>query len=163
MIERPYTSAWNRARRIAGGRSAVTAESEADKCSKHFSYRFKGKAETKIPIPMTSVEPLAVRFNRPRSGHAPTGVYLQWFGHRDDNICSRCGVTVAQTREHLSRHCSRLNDQQKSLWNTVGQTTGWNAGRCRHVQISELFPIEECYQAVMDFLAATEVRKFQPE
>jgi hypothetical protein len=32
--------------------------------------------------------------------------------------------------------------------------------RARHVQISELFSIEECNQAVMDFLAATEVGKF---
>jgi hypothetical protein len=30
-------------------------------------------------------------------------------------------------------------------------------------QNSELFTIEECDQAVMDFLAATEVGKFPPE
>jgi hypothetical protein len=41
-----------------------------------------------------------------------------------------------------------------------GKVTGWIAGRCRHVQISELFSIEEYDQAVMDILAATEVRKF---
>jgi len=45
----------------------------------------------------------------------------------------------------------------------VGKATGWKAGRCRHVQISELFSIEECDQAVMDFLAATEVGKFPPK
>jgi len=33
-------------------------------------------------------------------------------------------------------------------------------GRCKHVQISELFSLEKCDQAVMDFLAATEVGKF---
>jgi hypothetical protein len=32
--------------------------------------------------------------------------------------------------------------------------------RCQHVQISELFSLEMCDQAVMDFLAATEVGKF---
>src|SRR5258707_1107393 len=47
VIERPYTSASNRARRISEGRSAAKAEWEADKCSKHFSYRLKGKAGTK--------------------------------------------------------------------------------------------------------------------
>ena len=36
-------------------------------------------------------------------------------------------------------------------------------GRCRDVQISELIPVEECEQAVMDFLAATEVGKFLPK
>jgi hypothetical protein len=30
-------------------------------------------------------------------------------------------------------------------------------GRCKHVQISELFSTEKCDQAVMNFLAATEV------
>jgi hypothetical protein len=45
----------------------------------------------------------------------------------------------------------------------VGKATGWKAGRCRHVQISELFSIEECDQAVMDFLAATDIGKFLPK
>jgi len=55
VIERPYSSASNRARRISEGRSAAKAEWEADKCSKHFRYRLKGKVVTKRPIPMTSV------------------------------------------------------------------------------------------------------------
>jgi ribonuclease HI len=165
VIERPYTSASNRARRISEGRSAAKAKWEADKCSKHFSYRLKGKAGTKRPIPMTSVKSLAARFYRLKSGHAPTGVYLKRFGHRDDDKCWWCGgrATQTQTREHLFRHCSRWRDQQKALWKAVGKATGWNAGRCRHVQVSELFSIEECDQAVMDFLAATEVGKFPPK
>jgi len=40
---------------------------------------------------------------------------------------------------------------------------GWKAGRCQHVQVSDLFSRDECDQAVMDFLAATEVRKFPPK
>ena len=74
MIERPYTSASNRARRISEGRLAAKAEWDADKCSKHLSYRLKGKAGTKRPIPMTSVKPLAARFYRLKSRHVPTGV-----------------------------------------------------------------------------------------
>ena len=65
---------------------------------------------------------------------------------------------MSQTREHLFRHCSRWNDQQNTLWKTVGQATGWNAGRCQHMQISELFTIEECDPAVTDILVACEVR-----
>jgi len=64
--------------------------------------------------------------------------------------------------EHLFLHCSRWRDQQQARWKAVGKATGWNAGRCRHVQISELFSVEECDQAVIDFLAATEVGKFPP-
>jgi len=37
------------------------------------------------------------------------------------------------------------------------------AGRWRRVQVSELLSMEECDQAVVDFLAATEVGKFPPK
>ena len=63
-------------------------------------------------------------------------------------------------REHLFHHCSRWREHQKTLWKAEGKATGCKAGRCRHVQISELFSIEECDQAVMDFLVATDVGKF---
>jgi len=139
------------------------AEWDADTCSEHFRYRPKGKVGTRRPIPMASVELLAARFYRLKSGHAPTGVYLKWFSHRDDDKCWWCGGTVSQTREHLFRHCSRWKEQQKTLWKVVGRATGWKAGRCRHVQISELFTIAECDQAVIDFLAATEFGKFPPK
>jgi len=163
VIKPQCNSAPNWARRISEGRSAAKVEWEADKCSKHFSHRLKGKAGTKRPIPMTSVKLLAARFYQLKSRHAPTGVYLKRFGHRDDYECWWCGGTVAQMREHLFRHCSRWKDQQKTLWRTVGQTTGWKVGRCRHMQISELFTIEECDQAVKDFLVATEVGIFPPK
>ena len=66
-------------------------------------------------------------------------------------------------REHLFRHCSRWRDQQKTLWKAVGKPTGWKVGRFRQVQISELCSRDECDQALVDFLAATEVRKFPPK
>jgi len=69
----------------------------------------------------------------------------------------------ATCREHLFRHCSRWKDQQKTLWKEVGKATGWRAGRCRHVKVSELLSIEKCDQAVMDFVAATDVGKFPPK
>ena len=55
--------------------------------SKHFSYRLKGKAETKRPNPMTSAKLLAVMFYRLESSNAPTGVFLKRVGHRDDDLC----------------------------------------------------------------------------
>jgi len=119
-----------------------------------------GKAGTKRPIPMTSVKLLATGFYRLKSRHVPTGVYLKRFGHRDDDKSWWCGETASQTQEHLFRYCCRWKDHQKELWNAVGKATGWKVGRCRHVQIPELFSIEEYNQAVMDFRAATEVGKF---
>jgi len=116
---------------------------------------------------MTSVKSLANRFYRLNYGHAPTGVYLKRFGHQEDDNCWWCGGgtgrTAAQTWEHLFRHCSRWRDQQQTLWKAVGKATGWKAARCRHLQISELLSVEECDQAVMDVLAATEVGKFPPK
>jgi len=79
----------------------------------------------------------------------------------DGTVANTAGSrTAAQTREHLFRHCSRWKDQQKTLWKGVGKATGWRAGRCRHVQVSELLSMEKCDKAVMDFLGATDVGKF---
>jgi hypothetical protein len=161
--ERIYTSVANGAKRISEGRTAAKAEWEADKCSKHYGYRLKGEAGSKRSVPMTSVESLAARFYRLKSGHAPTGTYLKRFGHREDDKCWWCGSGTLQTREHLFRHCSRWKDQQQALWKAVGKATGWKASRCRHVQISELFSMEKYDQAVMDFLPATDVEKFPPK
>jgi hypothetical protein len=115
---------------------------------------------------MTSVKLLAARFYRQKCGHAPTGVYLKRFSHREDDKCWWCGGggrTAAQTREHLFRQCIRWGDQQKILRKAVGKATGWKAGICRHVQISELFSRDECDQAVVDFPGDTEVGKFPPK
>jgi len=165
-IEQPYTSASNMVRRISDGRSAAKAKWEADKCSKHFGYRLKGKAGANRPIPMTCMKSLAARFYRLKSGHEPNGVYLKWFGHQEDDKCCWCGGagrTATQTREYLFRHCSRCRDQQNTLWKAVGEAMGWKAGRCQQVQICELFSRDECDQAVVDFLAATEVGKLLPK
>jgi hypothetical protein len=163
VIERPYTWASNRARQISEGRLAAKAMWVADKRSKHFSYRLNGRVGTKRPGPMTSVKSLANRFYQLQCGHAPTRAYLKQFGHREDNKWWWCEGTVAQTREHHFRYCSRWRDQPKALWKGKGNVTGWKAGRCRHPQVSEPFSMEECHQVVMDLLAATEVGMFPPK
>jgi len=83
--ERIYASAANGARRISEGRTAVKAECEADKSSKHFAYRPKEKAGSKRSVPMTSVKSLATRCYRLKSGHAAIGTYLKRFGHQEDD------------------------------------------------------------------------------
>jgi hypothetical protein len=52
--ERKYTSAANRDRRFSEGRTAAQAKWEADKCTKLYSYRLKGKAGSKRPDPITT-------------------------------------------------------------------------------------------------------------
>jgi hypothetical protein len=51
-------------------------------------------------------------------------------------------------------------NEQRELWKAVRRATDRKPGRCRHVQIPELFSLKMCNEAVMDFLAATEVEKF---
>jgi ribonuclease HI len=145
--ERVYTSAANRTRRISEAETAAKSQWEDDKCSKHHGYRLKGKAGSKRHIPMNSVKPLAARFNRLKSGHVPMGTYLTRFGHREDEKswwCSSRGRTAAQMWEHLFHHCSQWKDQQNALWKVVGKATGWRAGTCRHVQVSDLLSMEKC-------------------
>jgi len=112
---------------------------------------------------MTSVKSLATRFYRLKRGHALVGTYLKRIGHRGDDKCWWCRSGTRQTREQLFCHCSRWKDQQTELGKAVGMAMGWKAGRRRHVQISELFSMERCDQAVMDFLAATDIGKFPPK
>ena len=164
--ERIYTSAANRARRISEGRTVAMAQWEANKWSKHYGYSLNGKARSKRSVPMTRMKSLATRFYRPKSRHVPIGTYIKRFGHREDTNASRAVAEAGRrplTWDHLFHHCSRWRDQQKAQWKEVGKATGWNAGRCRPVQISELFSIEEGDQAVMNFMAATEVGKFPPK
>jgi len=123
----------------------------------------QGQGGDKRPIPMTSVKSQAAKFYRLKSGHAPTGVYLKWFGHWAGDKCWWYVGTVSQTQEHLFRHCRRCKDKQMTLWKSVEQATDWTAGRCRHVQISERFTIDPCILAGMDFFAATEFWKFRPK
>jgi hypothetical protein len=69
---------------------------------------------------------------------------------------------VAQTQEHLFRHWSQWQGQQKMHCKEVGKVTGWRADRCQHVQVSELLSMENCDKAVMEFQAATDIGKFPP-
>jgi hypothetical protein len=83
VIERPYTTSSNRARRISKARSTAMAKWKTGMCSNHFRRRQKGKMGTKRPVPMTSVKSLVTRFYRLNCQHAPAGVYRKQFGHRE--------------------------------------------------------------------------------
>jgi hypothetical protein len=137
------------------------AKWEADKYSKHFSYRLKGMTWTQRHAPMTRVKLLPTRFYQLNSGSAPTGVCLKLFGHRENNGFLWCAGTTAQVWENLFRNPSRWRHQPKAHWKVEGMVMGWTVGRCQHRQDSERCSIEECEQVVGNILAATGVRKFQ--
>jgi len=132
LIERPYTSPSNRARLIAEGRSAAKAQWEANKCSKHFSYRLIDKMGTKRPVLMTSVPLLTSRFYRLKCRHLPTGVNKKWFGHQEDDKCGWCsggGRMAAQMWEYLFRHCSQWRDQRMDTVERVGKGNVLQSGQ----------------------------------
>jgi hypothetical protein len=115
---------------------------------------------------MTIVKSQTARFYRRKSGHAPTRVYIQVFGYWVDDKCWWCadrGSMAAQTQEHHFPYCSQWTDQDKVLLKAVGKVMGWKAGRCQHVQISELLSRHECGQAMVDFLVASEVGMLPPK
>jgi hypothetical protein len=102
-----------------------------------------GKTETKRPHRMTSMKSLATWFHRLQSVHAPTGVYLKLFHHQEDDKFLWCGGAAGQPQEHVFLHCSRWGVEQNTLWMAVEMVTGWKAGRCQHMQVAELFSMEE--------------------
>jgi hypothetical protein len=89
------------------------------------------------------------------------GTYLKRFGHRHDNKYW-WSCRAAQTREHLFRYCSQWKNQQNVVSKEVRKATGWRAGRCLHVQVSELLSMQKCDKAEMAFLIATDIGKFLP-
>ena len=76
-----------------------------------------------------------------------------------DATCWWCQYKI-QTREHLFKNCPQWKSQQKTLWATVLEETrklpGPLWGRDR-TSIAELLADERCSQAVLDFLATTDV------
>lgn len=67
------------------------AQLEASKCFKQYGYRLNGKVVSKRSIPLTRLKSLAAWFYRQKHGYAPTGIYLKWVAHQEDEKCRWCG------------------------------------------------------------------------
>ena len=94
-----------------------------------------------------------------KTGHCLTSQYLTWTTRRLDATCWWCQYKI-QTREHHFKNCPQWKSQQKTLWATVLEETrklpGTLRGRDR-TSIAEPLADERCSQAVLEFLATTEV------
>ena len=64
-----------------------------------------------------------------------------------------------QTRDHFLKECPKWKDQQKVLWKEVWKETEKRKWRWK---AHKLFADARCSQAVLDFLASTEVGKTVP-
>ena len=93
------------------------------------------------------------------SGHCLTGQHLVWTTRRPDATCWWCQYKI-QTREHLFKNFPQWKSQQKTLWATVLETTRKLPGPTRsrdRTNIAELLADQRCSQAVLSFLATTDV------
>jgi hypothetical protein len=131
--QRGYTLVVNKTKQIPEAKMAAKAQWESVKCRTHLGVRLNGTAGSHRPILLYSVKPLAARFYRVKSGHAPLGMYLTWFRHRDCDKCWWCGGggrTVARIWEYVCRHYSQKKDLQKTFWKVVCKATQSRARRC---------------------------------
>jgi hypothetical protein len=79
----------------------------------------------------------------------------------------------AQWESRQMQQALRLEERQPRCGSTsfataaggkkVSRSSGLESGQMWKVQISELFSMETCDQALMGFLVATDVRKFPPK
>jgi len=103
---------------------------------------------------MKSSKSLVSRYYELKCGYAPTVMYLKRSGQRDNDQCGWCGRVTHGSISSVIARSGRTSSEN------CGNQSGGKAGRCKHLQISELFSLEMCDQVVMEFLAATEVGKF---
>jgi len=101
----------------------------------------------------------ASRFYQLRSGHALTGQYLKWTKSRPSARCEWCQYQC-QTRDHLLKNCPEWRAQQKVMWSTIKKETGRWKSRWK---IRDLFADPRCSQAILDFLASTQVGRRAPK
>jgi len=102
---------------------------------------------------------LASRFYQLKTGQCLTGQYLAWTTRRPDATCWWCQYKI-QTREHLFKNCPQWKSQQRTLWATVLESTRKLPGPTRsrdRTNIAELLADKRCSQAVLTFLATTDV------
>jgi len=98
-----------------------------------------------------------------KTGHCLTGQYLAWTTRRPDATCWWCQYK-SQTRQHLFKNCPQWKSQQKTLWATVLEETRKLPGPTRSRDrtnvaelLAELLADQRCSQAVLTFLATTDV------
>lgn len=96
------------------------------------------------------------------STRQPTAPYLAWTNRRTDDKCWFCAKAPRQTREHLFKNCARWRKEHVTLWTTVEEAMNREGkterGRKKvSTPIKVLLADDRCTEAVLDFLASTQV------
>jgi hypothetical protein len=99
----------------------------------------------------------AQMFYQLKVGHALIGPHLKRIKAEDDK-CWWCTREVAQSREHLFKHCKHWRKPQNALWQAVKEASGRGKS---NTSMNDLFGDRRCSEAAMQFLRSTEVgRRF---
>jgi len=85
-------------------------------------------------------------------------MYLKWTKSRPSARCKWCRYQC-QSRDHLLKSCPEWKAQQKVMWEKVKKETGRWKSRWK---IRDLFADPRCSQAILDFLASTQVGRRVP-
>jgi hypothetical protein len=92
-------------------------------------------------------------------GHALIGPHLKRIKKAEDDKCWWCTRKVAQSREHLFKHCKHWRQPQNALWQAVTEASGRGKS---NTSMKDLFGDRRCSEAVIQFLRSTEVgRRFR--
>jgi hypothetical protein len=87
-------------------------------------------------------------------GHALIGPHLKRVKKAEDDKCLWCTREVAQSREHLFKHCKHWRNPQNALWQAVKQGSGRGKS---NTSMMDLFEDHRCSEAGIQFLRSTEV------
>jgi hypothetical protein len=98
-------------------------------------------------------------FYQLKVGHALIGPHLKRIKKVEDDKCWWCTPEVAQSREHLFKHCKHWRKPQNALWQAVKEASGRGKS---NTSMKDLFGDRRCSEAVIQFLRSTEVgRRFR--
>jgi hypothetical protein len=91
--------------------------------------------------------------------NALIGPYLQWIKKAEDVKYWWCTREVAQSWEHLFKHCKYWRKCQNVLWQAVKQASGRGKS---NTSMKDHFGDHRCSERVIQFLRSTEVgRRFR--
>jgi hypothetical protein len=93
-----------------------------------------------------------------KTGHCLIGQYLKWARTRSTATFWWYEYR-AQRREHFFKKCTQWKYQQKILWAAVRKEAGRSKDRFK---IRDLFADKRCSQAILEFLATTDVGRRAP-
>ena len=115
------------------------------------------------PTPAHIRKGIAQRYYQLKTGHALIGTYLHWRTLRNDNGCWWCSANTPQNLHHLFKRCGRWKEQQRTLWRDVLEATKEGRKITERTPMPRVFADWRCSQAILDFLAHTEVGRSYPK